>query len=55
MDTKKNEGIQRGQAVLFAKKIGLNLSCLSDEEIGIFIRALNNADKVKRTKAKLKR
>lgn len=55
IDTKKKEGIQRGQAVLFAKKIGLNLSCLSDEEIGIFIRVLNNADKVKRTRAKLKR
>lgn len=55
MDTKKQEGVQRGQAILFAKKIGLNLSGLTDEEIILFTKVVNNGEKMKRTRTLLKK
>lgn len=55
MDTKEKEGVQRGKVILFAKNMGLNLSCLTNEEIEIFTKVVNKSEKVKRTRAALKR
>jgi len=45
---------ERGKIIIFAKKIGLNLTRLTDEEINVLTEALKYSDLYKRSKKKKK-
>jgi transcriptional regulator with XRE-family HTH domain len=52
LENKETEGAQRAKLTLLAKQIGLNVSKLTDEEIGVLMKALRDSDLHKRARRK---
>ena len=49
-DSKESIGVQRSKLALLAKQIGLNISKLTDDEIAVLMKALQDSDLYKRAR-----
>jgi len=49
-EKKETEGAQRAKLVLLCKQIGLNITKLTDEEIAVLVKALQDSDLYKKAK-----